>query len=201
MTTQKTLEKMYEIKAADAAKDLLIDNLITELKADLLREEAKKNGTAGKKKAADNILKQLKHHSNTGGAITAADGSQIIGGAYSLVKLIEPLPVMPCKNTNGLPDYNYCLNNARENNGATVHLPTVAELTAFIKERKAEKIKHISYDFGDGLPLVNAQYLLEIITLIPDAVCITSAKNPLAGSLYFKSKAGEGLLLPERKRT
>ena len=200
MTTEKTLEKVLEIKTAEAARDLLIDNLITELKADLLKESAKKNGIAGKKKAADNILKQLKHHSNNGGAITAADGSQIIGGAYSLVKLIEPLPVMPCKNTNGLPDYIYCLNNARENNGAAVNLPTIAELTAYIKERKAEKVKHISYDFGEGLPLVNAQYLLEIITLIPDAACITSKKSPLTSALYFKSAAGEGLLLPERKR-
>lgn len=200
MTTEKTLKKVYEIKASEA-KDYLIDELITELKADLLKEAAKKNGTAGKKKAADSIIKQLKIFGKQGGAITAADGSQIIGGSYSAVKLIEPLPVEPCSNTDSLPVYIRFIDNARENNGIAVNLPTIAELAAYIKERKAAKDKYIYYDFGEGLPLVGAQYLLEIITLLPDAVCITSARDTLIKPLYFKGEAGEGLLLPVRKGT
>lgn len=199
MTTQKTLEKILEIQKADAARNFLIEELIKELNADLLKEEAKKNGTGNKKKAADNILKQLKNSSKQGGAITTADGSQIIGGAFSAVKLMEPLPVEPAPGNIPPIDYIYCLDNAAKNNGVKMELPALAELSAHIKAEKANKNKYIYYDFGDGLPLVDAQYLYDILVLLPDSVCIAS-KEALTRALYFKSEAGEGLLLPCRKK-
>ncbi len=53
----------------------------------------------------------------------------------------------------------------------TLQLPTIKELTSHIKLMRAEgkyhahvwtNKKYIQYDFGEGLPLVDAQYLLDM---------------------------------------
>lgn len=54
------------------------------------------------------------------------------------------------------------------------------------------------YDFGDGYPMVDASFLLDMLALLPDAeVWTTGAEHSM---LYFRSNKGDGILLPVRKR-
>lgn len=53
------------------------------------------------------------------------------------------------------------------------------------------------YDFGGGLPLVNAEYLLDLLELFPDCE-IYAHENPIY-PIYYKSAAGEAVLCPIRK--
>lgn len=54
------------------------------------------------------------------------------------------------------------------------------------------------YDFGDGYPMVDASFLLDMLALLPDAeVWTTGAEHSM---LYFRSDKGDGILLPVRKK-
>lgn len=83
--------------------------------------------------------------------------------------------------------------------GAALTLPTVKELRAIIKEAKETKKTRPVYDFGDGLPLVNARYLLDMLRVFPDAAAVAGYERPEANAIYFNSKYGDGLLMPVRK--
>lgn len=89
-------------------------------------------------------------------------------------------------------------------------LPTVAEVRAKIKtdraewaakrHRKGETFK-ASYDFGPGLPSVDANYLIDFLQLFPDGEAFTSEQKPYITPIYFRSADGEGVLCPIRKAT
>jgi hypothetical protein len=203
MNTLKTLEKMHALQALDdRARDSFILEFIDELKAELLKEEAKKNGTAKAKKAADNILKQLKNAGRVSGARIDSAGVQIIGGAYSAVRLTQALPLEELPQDAKLPDYNGIIEETAKNNGEPLPLPSAAELSAYIKSKKAAhkgaRGRFIMWDFGEDLPLVDAIYLLDILYLLDDVVCIPSSRSNLT-ALYFKGSNGDGMLLPRRR--
>ena len=200
MTTTKTLEKLYTIQAAASEhyRAAMLNEFIEELKAELLTEEAKKNGKTQAKKAAENILKQLKNTAFAIGAFTGADGLQYIGGCYSAVRLSDPLPVTPLPYNAEPVDFKKFIDAASENAGEPLNLPTIAELSAHIKEAKARKEKNIYYDFGADLPLVDARLLLDVLQVLPGCACIPSKRGVLA-ALYFKADNGDGLLLPVRR--
>ena len=84
-------------------------------------------------------------------------------------------------------------------NGLELELPTADQLKALIKERKAAGVKIPLYDFGDGLPAENAQYLLDMLILLPSSRAFTDAKRPTLSGIYFKTDDADGLLLPVRK--
>ena len=179
---------------------VIVYNLIKQKR--LLKEEAKKSGKVKEKKAADNILKQLKNTARGAGAFTNKDGLQVIGGAFSAVRLKKPLPVenLP-KNINPI-DYDPIFKKGEENEGDPLLLPSISELSAYIKAEKAahkgEKNYIIFWSFGELLPVVNAIYLLDILYLLPDSVCIPS-KRGILEALYFKSNNGDAILCPIRK--
>ena len=72
-------------------------------------------------------------------------------------------------------------------------------------ERKINKRKltgsRYGYDFGDGLPLVDASLLKNIMDCLPDAKAyVNSSRGPLS-TILFKSEKGDAMLLPIRKKT
>jgi len=83
-------------------------------------------------------------------------------------------------------------------------LPTLADVKAMIAEdkRNAKRGQTVSGLFtfgtsedGDQLPVVNAAYLADLLTLFPDArAYYTSITSPIV----FKSENGDALLLPVR---
>lgn len=83
---------------------------------------------------------------------------------------------------------------------AELPMPTPGELK--INKRKLESYRGAKtvYDFGDDLPLVNADYLKNIMDCLPDAKAYVT-DHPLTGPIIFKSDKGDALLLPIRKKT
>lgn len=80
--------------------------------------------------------------------------------------------------------------------GEKLNLPTIAEIKAFIAETKAKYGKDASRHpiCIDNFIYVNPQYLLDMLQALPDCEAIrpTNKKHPI----YFKSDAGDGILLP-----
>lgn len=118
--------------------------------------------------------------------LTAAPELSADGSRFNLAQIIAPLR----KNTLRLT------------------LPTVAEVRAQVKtdraewaakrHRKGETFK-ASYDFGPGLPSVDANYLIDFLQLFPDGEAFTSEQKPYITPIYFRSADGEGILCPRRK--
>ena len=94
-------------------------------------------------------------------------------------------------------------------NSLPLTLPTAAEVRSKIKidrvawnAQKPPKgaIFHAYYDFGPGLPKVNANYLLDYLYLFPKGLeAFASEQSPFLTPIYFKSPAGEGVLCTCRK--
>ena len=87
-------------------------------------------------------------------------------------------------------------------------LPTVAEVRSKIKTDRAEwaakrhgkgETFKAKYDFGPGLPMVDANYLIDFLQLFPDGEAFTSEQKPYITPIYFRSADGEGILCPIRK--
>lgn len=88
---------------------------------------------------------------------------------------------------------------------ASLPLPRIEDVNRRIKEerarRKTERYKKdtpITYDFGEGLPLMNAAYLCDMLNIFDDC---TEAKwsGRTNAPIYFKGKAGDGIVLPVYK--
>lgn len=75
-----------------------------------------------------------------------------------------------------------------------LQLPTIGELKACIAEQKGRSQKR--YDFGDGLPLVNPEYLRDMMEIFPNAAVKSYGINR---PIIFESDAGDGLMLPIHK--
>ena len=118
--------------------------------------------------------------------LTAAPELSADGFRFNLAQIIAPIR----KNTLRLT------------------LPTVTKVRAQIKTDRAEwaakrrrrgETFKASYDFGPGLPSVDANYLIDFLQLFPDGEAFTSEQKPYITPIYFRSANGEGILCPVRK--
>jgi hypothetical protein len=181
-------------------------NLCAHLLDDMRKEANKANGKGDIDKAMRAIIKEAKKESWSGqyhGAIIQ-NGEQYVCDGRRIIHPKTPLdiPAAPdtCKN-----DMAEAIRGARGDAGLRLDLPSIASLKAFIKVKTAErqytggrKTKPIEYDFGEGLPMVNAQYLLDILTAFPDATAYTG--DSTTHMVYFTASEGEAALCPIRKR-
>lgn len=80
--------------------------------------------------------------------------------------------------------------------------PTTECLKSLIAEFKAEsKGKAIpAYDFGPDLPQVNAEYLLDILEMFPDAEIYVDSERPLNSALMIYGYYGDAVLMPLYKK-
>ena len=75
----------------------------------------------------------------------------------------------------------------------------ISEVKVYIKTEKAKRKKKIVWDFGEGKPAVNAQYLIDIMECFSEKVnAYYISENKL---IYFvsKNKKTEAVLMPVRK--
>lgn len=70
----------------------------------------------------------------------------------------------------------------------------IKERLALNRARNGRKAATL-YDFGRGLPVVDARFLLEMLTVFPDAKIYSTG---LVSPLYVESERGDGVLLPVR---
>lgn len=187
--------------------------LVVDLRAALAIEEERKRGRATPFAAAKRICKRTvernSHRPSTQGAWIDKDGKQCLCDGMTGVRLNSAfnLPAAPEPECGDRFDLGAVIRPSRENSIA-LKRPTAAELRAKIKADRAEyKARRCSkyeafttkYDFGAGLPLVNTEYLLDLIELFPDCE-IYAHETPLS-PIYFKSASGEGVLCTIRRRS
>lgn len=78
-------------------------------------------------------------------------------------------------------------------------LPSVGDLkVCMAQQNKPKDSKCKTYDFGEGKPMVNAEFLKALLELLPDA---TAKNDKEIGTIYLSSEAGDAILLPIRKAT
>lgn len=197
MTNYAILERLYKI-----AENLEpVSALIEDVKKDIATEEAKRAGRGNALKAARDIIKNADRDALRGAWVDKA-GKQYICDGFRLAILDNPLdlPGLPA----GVSPVDYkCIMDAPRHNSLALTLPDPAELAAFVKSEKARKKAMADktppvYKFGDGLPRVNAAWLLNMLELLPGAAAFISSCSGALSMIYFASDAGEGLLCPVR---
>lgn len=226
MTNEKMLERVNEIvlhlsdddvKAYEFALKHTLDgvpgiggmlaSLTLDLRADVLQAAVKSAGRSSALSAAKSLLKNASYnsHENCHGA-WMQNGKQCLCDGYHAVMLDNEIPGLPqVPDDVEKFDLDHSISFSRCNIGSVLELPTIAELKAYIKTQKAENkargIKApVSYDFGEGLPLVNAHYLLDMLELLPGCEAVCRREKPPISAIYFKADGqGEGILLPIRK--
>lgn len=81
-----------------------------------------------------------------------------------------------------------------------LELPTVTQLRAAKKTAAGTHRLWPRYDFGEDLPAVSAEYLLDMIQLLPKCKAYLQAgSNTKTAPIYFKSAEGEGVLYPVKR--
>jgi len=195
----KDMSHYYDTLNTPAA---IVTDLIKEVTEDIRRESARDGGKLAELKAAEKILDQVPEGKASGGYMSG--DRQIIGGSYSVVRLVHPLPVRELPAGADHLDYDKIVNQASENAGAVLIMPTLAELKAHIKIDKAahKNLKKYKpcWDFGEGLPRVDAAFLLEVLTILGECKAVCGYAYPTKQPLYFMNKSGDdAILLPVRK--
>lgn len=185
--------------------------LVVDLRAALAIEEERKRGRATPFAAAKRICKRTVERNSrrpsTQGAWIDKDGKQCLCDGMTGARLNSAfhLTEAPEPECGDRFDLGAVIRPIRGNSIA-MKRPDYAELRAKIKADRAEyEAKRVSkyvdfipkYDFGASLPLVNAEYLLDLIELFPDCE-IYAHKNPNS-PIYFKSAGGEAVLCPLRR--
>jgi len=197
----------HEPNAVTGGLGALIVALIRDLERDINADEARAAGRLSPLKAAQRILKAAQDCPRE-----ALHGAWIAGGlqclcdGYRAFRLAEHLPGLPSIR-DGLEPFNVagCIDPCK-NFSRPLELPDVAEVKSWLKAEKArrkgegtrEKLPPC-WDFGEGLPYVNAQYLIDALELLPGCTCRISEHRPELGGLYLESPAGDGLVLPCRR--
>jgi hypothetical protein len=176
-----------------------------EAAAEIRREEAKNGGKLNRTKAAERVIKSAKSyqaaHECFHGAWIDSAGRQCLCDSFQAYRLREALPLETLPEKISPIDLNRIIS---KNLGATLELPDVGTLRAFIKTEKARKKAAkdkslIIYDFGEGLPAVNAEYLLNALEILPGCTATASRENSQLRAIYFESPDGDGILMPVRK--
>lgn len=169
------------------------------------KQTAKNGGQLARFRAMERIIKRAKqdHRPALWGAWTV-DGSQYVCDSFRLVRLSDPLDLPTIPDNVEPIDAARILEPSAKNEGARLELPDPAALRAYIKTEKARhkgqrNAPPPSWDFGDDLPRVNAQYLLDMLEIFPESVAICSKSRPLLSAIYFQASDGDGILLPARK--
>lgn len=183
----------------------IIEALKAEAAAEIRREAAKNGGKLNRTKAAERVIKNAKSYQSARacfhGAWTDAAGRQCICDGFQAYRLREALPLEKIPENESPLDLDRILS---PNHGEPLALPDVGELRAYIKTEKARKKAKKDktaplYDFGDGLPALNAEYLLTALEILPGCTATASKERPEIRAIYLKSEAGEGIICPVRK--
>lgn len=163
-----------------------IPNLIKELTNDLYKQEARKSGKSNALAAVKRIMKtsNVRHPASAyaykdDGAQWFCDGFRMVGVNLEHALPVEYLP----EKIKPLFDGKYAefyTKNTEMREPIELELPDKGTLKAYIKQQKAVRPRKskepIAYDFGmseNGKPMFicNAEYLLDMMEIIPNATC------------------------------
>ena len=209
MTTEEILTRVNAARAAlarDEAPGVELDRLAHDLAAQIRREAAASQGCMKAEKVISSLLKAVKK--DRPGYIALhyawidAAGRQCVCDGYRAFRLVEPLPLEARPDCAGEPvKLETCMPSSSKGLKA-VPLPAAHEVfSAIALQRAAYTGKRGGFcpewDFGEGLPVVNAHYLLDLLTVLPDAVeAFVKPREAAVSGLYVTTAKGEGMIMP-----
>ena len=136
------------------------------------------------------------HLYRTGLAWVDEEGRQCFCSGYYAVRLNKPIEGLPSIPEDGKPlDYAGIFNPDKMPE-KPLNLPAIGEVKVSLASQPKIRGKRKTFDFGEDMPLVDGEYLKQIMILFPDAQAFWS--SPL-GVIYFKGEAGDALLCPIRR--
>lgn len=199
----KMLEKWDPAPLEKHAGTLGLVNLCANLRADMASAGNKTAGKGNLEKAMLSIIDAADRPGLRGAFMQ--DGKQCVCDGYRAIRLNDAINLPKPEFRTEIE-----LGKVFEHNEAEyspLALPTIGELKTHIKITKAENkarfgrhgaSKGVTYDFGEGKPLVNAAYLLDILTAFPDA---TATYGRDVQPIYFASEMGDAVLMTVRRNT
>ena len=202
MTNAETIKRLNDLRAIPDMSDYaraLIDDLTTSLLI------SSKNGK--RPSAAAVIAKMLKYADTSRPVLCYAwldsAGRQCTLDGYRAYRLYQALDLPPKPADLDPIDLDKifpAVHQGERLDGILIPAPDRAAVKAFIDLQRAESGKKAGalYQFGPGLPVVNAVYLLDLLDVLPDAKLYISANAPLVSPIYASGAAGDALLLPVR---
>lgn len=181
--------------------------LVSDLEAQVRGEIAASNGTVNATRTITRILNRCKKESfrtSLHYAWQDKDGRQCICDGFQAYRLKEPLPLEPRPDNAGDPiDLDKIFPDIGKDY-APVPLPSLQEVKSFIAIERAKYTGKRGgfvalWDFGAGKPVVNAEYLRDLLQVFPDAAeifCGTGLK--MLSPLVVRCDAGDAVMLPVR---
>lgn len=182
-----------------------LDLLAADLEAQLRQEIASAKGTGNATRTVTAMLNAVKKSDTCRTSLhyawTDKQGRQCVCDGYRAFRLTEPLELEPRPADADEPiDLDKIIPDTSADGWLTMPLPTVKEVKAFVAvERAKNRRAGAIWDFGEGRPAVNAAYLIDALTVLPDASEVFYRPGVgLLNPLVFKSERGDGVLLPVR---
>lgn len=209
--TMQNAKALYErgIRGADWCPFHELADLALDLREQMNREAAKSAGRGNARTAMLRIIKNASELRPTMRGAWMDDGRQVVCDGYRVIRLNTPLdlPEPEQKMPNGEPPVNVKDCYPRNTECDPLPLPSIGELKAYIKAQKAEQKargiraseRRAVWDFGEGLPMVNAEYLLDAMEALPGCKLYASAERPMVSPITVAAESGDGLILPIRK--
>lgn len=214
MTTETTLARVNAaLSALNAADSFSASRELQQLAADLegqLRIDfAASKGTANATRTLTAILQASKKDRPYNAALhyawTDAAGRQCVCDGFRAFRLAEALPLEPRPEDAGDPIKLDQIMPANIDGWQSFPLPSIADVKAFIAAERAKftgKRKGFSplWDFGRGLPSVNARYLIDLLAVFPDAAeaFVKPGYEAPMSAIYVRTERGDAMLLPVR---
>lgn len=180
---------------------LALVNLCANLRADMASSDNKRERKGHLEKAALSIIKNAPRDDLKDAIMR--DGLQCVCDGYRVVRIKEPINLPELTVPNTMEFSRLFQRNLGEYQN--LELPSLSEVKSYIRTKKAENRAlcgknaskcAVNWDFGEGLPLVDAAYLADMLTAFPDAKA--EYKNKVS-AIFFFSELGDGLLLPVRR--
>ena len=182
-----------------------LDLLAADLEAQLRQEIASAKGTGNATRTVTAMLNAVKRNDTCRTSLhyawTDKQGRQCVCDGYRAFRLNEPLELEPRPADADEPiDLDKIVPDTSADGWLTMPLPTVKEVKAHVAvERAKNRRGGVIWDFGEGRPAVNAAYLIDALTVLPDAAEVFYRPGVgLLSPLVFKAANGDGVLLPVR---
>lgn len=208
MNATQILKNVNESIEAYAVSDYgkMMENLYTlrrEMREQIMAESAKADGKREEQKHANRILKRLQKYldrqcmNGASGALWN-NGTQLIFDSYCAIRMKSPLPVQDAVNVSIADQVEGFVNAASHNMGAVLELPQKNELKSILKLYKAGDLPLKKYDFGEGLPAVDAEFLLDVLSVVGGGATAIASTDAMRG-IYISGANGDAVLMPVRK--
>lgn len=193
---EETIESIYKNLLKDPKVFMPIPALTSICKLLKMAGEQMGNEQAGKAAPALRRLAKNSPREEQRGVFLDEQGRQIACDGARAVRLNRPIKGIP----EVLPFLNFeNLISSRKGNRIDINAPDDKTLCKEIHDQRIVSRKDCPlWNFGEGLPAVNAAYLRDMLDILPDAkLCIYGSAN---SGVWFESPAGDGILLPVRVR-